>query len=359
MGLKKLIVRRILLSVPVAIGVVTVIFLVMSAMTPTMKVAYYLGERPAALKPDNVKKAIHDFGLDQSLPLQYLGWLKKIVSFDFGRSYASQGEEGPLVLDLILGSFPQTFELILYSMPLVLMISIWLGTKAAFNQNRTLDHLARVVATMGTSFPVFVVSMFLIMLWLIVQNQFHFNFLPMGALDYNMQIDVNSRIAHGSFTVYTNMITIDTLLNGDTTLFLDSVMHIMLPVAVLVFSQCALLIRVTRSGLIEELGKPYAVSAIAKGLSEKEVLYKHVRKNASISVLTISGLLMSSMFVNIVIVERVFERPGFASLLIDSALTMNTPVLFAGAMFIALAFVVLNLAVDILYERLDPRIRLT
>jgi len=359
MGLKKLIARRILMSVPVAIGVVTVIFLVMSAMTPTMKVAYYLGERPAALRPDSVKKAIHDFGLDQPLPLQYVSWLKKIASFDFGRSYASEGEEGPLVLDLISSSLPQTFELILYSMPLVLVLSIWLGTRAAFNQNRTLDHVVRVFATLGTSFPVFVASMFLILLWMIVQNQFHFNFLPIGTLDYNMQVDVNSRIAHGSFTVYTNMMTIDTLLNGDTTLFLDSVMHIILPVMILVFSQCALLIRVTRSGLIEELGKPYAVSASAKGLSKKEVLYKHARKNAAISILTISGLLMSNMFVSIVIVERVFWRPGFASLLVDSALTMNTPVLFTGAMFIALAFVVLNLAVDILYERLDPRIRLT
>jgi len=240
----------------------------------------------------------------------------------------------------------------------MVMFSIWFGTKAALNQNKTLDHVARVFGTLGTSFPVFVVSGLLIMLSLVIQDPRHIQFVPLGTLEYSMEIDVTSRIAHGSFDVYTNMMSIDTLLNGDMTLFLNSMAHLILPVAVLVLTQCAALIKVTRSGLIEELRKPYVVYATAKGLSKKDALYKHARKNASISVLTILGLLLSNMFVSLAIVEIVFERPGFASLLVYSARTMNTPVLLTGAMFVALFFVILNLAVDIMYQYIDPRIKL-
>jgi peptide/nickel transport system permease protein len=358
MRLRTLIVRRVLLALPVAIGVVTIIFLTLSAMTPIMRVAYYVGSSPTRLDKILMDQAIHNFGLDEPIWVQYANWLKKIVLLDFGRSYGYEGELGPPVLSLILDSLPSTFELILYALPFVIVFSIWLGTKAALNQNKTVDHVARVFGTLGTSFPVFVVSGLLIMLSLVIQDQRHIQFVPVGTLDYFTQIDVTSRIAHGSFTVYTNMMSIDTLLNGDMALFLNSIEHLILPVAVLVLTQCAALIRVTRSGLIGELGKPYIVCAAAKGLSKKEALYKHARKNASISVLTILGLLLSNMFVSLAIVEIVFERPGFASLLIDSARTMNTPVLFTGAMFVALFFVILNLAIDILYEYIDPRIKL-
>ena len=358
MRLRILIARRALLALPVAIGVVTVIFLALSAMTPIMRVAYYVGSNPTRLNKDLMEQAIHNYGLDQPIWVQYANWLKKIVFLDFGRSYGYGEEAGPPVLSTILNSLSPTLELVIYSVPFVMMFSIWFGTKAALNQNKTTDHVARVFGTLGTSFPVFVVSGLLIMLALVIQDPRHIQFVPVGTLDYFMQIDVDSRMAHGSFTVYTNMMSIDTFLNGDMTLFLNSVEHLILPVAVLVLTQCAALIRVTRSGLIEELGKPYVMCAKAKGLSKKDALYKHARKNASISVLTILGLLLSNMFVSLAIVERVFERPGFASLLIDSARTMNTPVLLTGAMFVALFFVILNLAVDILYQYIDPRIRL-
>ena len=358
MKLRILIARRVLLALPVAIGVVTVIFLALSAMTPTMRVAYYVGSNPTRLNKQYIERAIHDFGLDAPIWVQYVNWLKKIVLLDFGRSYNYGDEAGPPVLSVILNSLPPTLELIMCSVPFMMIFGIWFGTKAALNQNKTVDHVARVFGTLGTSFPVFVVSGLLIILTLVIQDPRHIQFVPVGTLDYFMQIDVTSRMAHGSFTVYTNMMSVDTFLNGDMTLFLDSIAHLILPVAVLSSTQCAALIRITRSGLIEELGKSYIVCATAKGLSKKEALYKHARKNASISVLTILGLLLSNMFVSLAIVERVFERPGFASLLIDSARTMNTPVLLTGAMFVALFFVILNLVVDILYQFIDPRIRL-
>jgi ABC-type dipeptide/oligopeptide/nickel transport system permease component len=195
------------------------------------------------------------------------------------------------------------------------------------------------------------------MLRLAVQNPSQLRFEPFWQLSYHMGNDLNSRTKQGTFTEYTGMITINALLNGDLQIFLDAIMHLILSVAVLVFTQCAALIRVTRSGLVGEVGKPYTVSAMTEGLSKEEAIYRHARKNTSISILTISGLLLSNMFVSLMIVE-VFVRPGFASLAANAAQTMNTPVLFTRAMFIALFFVVINLVIDIVYEYLDPRIKL-
>jgi ABC-type dipeptide/oligopeptide/nickel transport system permease component len=359
MGLKTLIARRILLAVPVALGVVTVIFAVLSVMTPVMRVAYFVGSGKFDLKAQNIKRLIHEYGLDQSVVVQYVNWLNKIVHLDFGRSLSSlyPPGEGPSALSVALACLPPTLELVLYSVPFIALLSTWLGTKAAVGHDKTVDHVVRVFGTLGVSLPVFVVAGLLVMLSLALQNPYHLQFMPIGILDHSVQARLGLRMEHGAFTQYTGMITVDALLNGDTSLFLNAVMHLILPVLTLVFTQCAALIRITRSGLMEELGKPYIVSAMTKGLSREEAVRKHARKNASISVLTILGLLLSNMLVSLVIVERVFGRPGFASLLVSSALTMDTPVLFTCAMLVALFFVVVNLVIDILYEYIDPRIK--
>jgi peptide/nickel transport system permease protein len=358
MGIKTLIARRVILAVPVMLGVVTLIFVALSAMTPAMRVAYYAGSSPRDWSPQKLRIAIHELGLDQPIVVQYVNWLGRIVRLDFGRSFASVGEEGAPVLQTILVSLPSTLELILYSVPFIIAFSIWLGTKAAINHNKQDDYIIRVFVTLGSSFPVFVVGGLLIMLCLAIQNPYQLHLDPYLQLSYDVGRNLSLRIEHGTFAQYTGMISIDALLNGDVWLFLDAMMHLILPVATLVLTQCAALVRVTRSGLLEELGKPYVAAAMAKGLSKKETVYKHARKNASISILTMLGLLMSNMFMSIVIVEEVFMRPGFGSLLVSSALTMNAPVLLTAAMFVALFFVLVNLIVDILYEYVDPRITL-
>lgn len=354
MGLIALIVKRIILAVVATIGVVTIIFVLLSVMSPVMRVAYYTGSRVPS-KAD-IERAIRNNGLDQPIVVQYFNWLKKMVSLDFGRSMTVD-ESGSPVIGIIMATLPSTLELLLYSVPFIVVFSIWFGTKAAIEQNKGIDYLARVIGSLGASMPVFVVAGVLIMLSLAIQNPYQVRLDPYLQLSYDVGYNLNLRIASGNFTVYTNMVSIDALLNGNILLFSDAMLHLILPVATLVVTQCAALIKVTRSGLIGELGKPYVVSAVARGLSEKEAAYKHARKNASISVLTVLGLLLSNMFVSIVIVERMFHRPGFANLVASSALTMNTPVLFACVMFIVVFLVLINSVIDILYEYVDPRIR--
>jgi peptide/nickel transport system permease protein len=302
--------------------------------------------------PIKVQERIKELGLDQPIPVQWFNWLVKVAQLDFGVSMSS----GTPAMQLVFDSLPTTLELILYSAPLIILFAVWLGTKAALNHNKTVDHVARIAAILGTALPVFVLGTILISTSLMFYNQFHF--IPLESLSRNVRVDLIRRIENGTFTQYTGMNTIDALLNGDLPLFLDAAEHLILPVALLVATQGVALMRVTRSGLIEELGRPYMATAVAKGLSKKDAAYKHARKNMLISVLTVSGLLLGSMLTGLVIVERVFMIPGFGNLLVSSARRFDLPVIIAGTTFVAVVFVLINLTVDILYSYIDRRIKL-
>ncbi len=258
-------------------------------------------------------------------------------------------------MSLVLASLPATLELILYSAPLIILLGVWLGTKAALNHNKKLDHIARIVGTVGTSFPVFVIAEVLIAIFL---AQFDFYPASAGGLDYYVRYDLIHRIQNGTFNQYTQMTTIDALLNGDMPLFVDAIRHLVFPVGILVFTQTAALMKVTRAGLIEESGKMYFMFAMTKGLSKKETIHKHARKNTLISVLTISGLLLGNMLTGLAIVETVFNIPGFAGLAAHSARVLDTPVVFASTTVVVLVYILINLVIDILYEYIDPRIKL-
>jgi peptide/nickel transport system permease protein len=153
------------------------------------------------------------------------------------------------------------------------------------------------------------------------------------------------------------MNTIDALLNGDVALFLDAAAHLVLPVLVLVFTQGVGLMRVTRSSLMEELGKQYIVCARAKGLHRKQAVYRHARKNALVSVMTLSGIILGNMLMGVFVVERVFQLGGFGNLAVNATRTLDVPVVVACSTCVAIVFVLINLVVDILYRFADPRIR--
>lgn len=261
MGVKRMILRRIILAIPAALSALTIIFAVLLLLSPTMRVALFI-QTPRDLKPENLEKQIHAAGLDQPIPVQYINWLQRVIKLDFGHSLSSDAP----AMSLVLESLPVTLELILYSLPLTIILGVWLGTKAALNHNKTVDHVARIVGTAGASFPVFLLAELLIMLCVA-----QFKYYPGGGLDNHVRFDLNVRIGQGAFTSYTGMLTIDALLNGDMPLFADAIKHLVFPVALLVFTQTATLVKVTRSGLIEESGKTYVLSAMTKGLSKRKL----------------------------------------------------------------------------------------
>jgi len=213
------------------------------------------------------------------------------------------------------------------------------------------------LGTLGTAFPVFLLAGLLVTTaWVYLYPPL--NFAPVDGLSRQMRIDLTRKIQNGTFSQYTGMNTIDALLNGDVALFLDAAAHLVLPVLVLVFTQGVGLMRVTRSSLMEELGKQYITCARAKGLTKKHAVYRHARKNALVSVMTLSGLILGNMLMGVFVVERVFQLRGFGNLAVSAAQRLDVPVVVACSAVVAMTFVLINLTVDILYTFVDPRIRL-
>jgi peptide/nickel transport system permease protein len=169
----------------------------------------------------------------------------------------------------------------------------------------------------------------------------------------------NQIILSPAFTQYTHLNTIDSLLNLRFDIFLDALRHMVLPVITLSYLSWALLLKVTRSSMLEALRQDYVVTARAKGLAERVVVNRHVLKNALIPVATVSGATIASLLNGVVITETIFVYPGLGRAAADAAVTLDVVTVLGFALFNALIFVTMNLVVDVMYGVLDPRIRLS
>jgi len=244
---------------------------------------------------------------------------------------------------------PATVELALWSMVPIIGVGIWLGIQAAVHHNKPIDQLARVFSIIGWSFPTFVFALLILMLLYAKTGWF-----PPGRLS-----DWASRIVlSDEFTRYTRLNTIDALLNRRFDIFLDSLRHIILPVITLCYVQWALLLRVTRSSMLEALRQDYITTARSKGLSEKVVINRHASRNALIPVATLGGLTVVGLLNGVVITETIFNYPGLGSAVAAAAVSLDTLTVLGFVLFNATLLVVANLVVDVLYAVLDPRVRL-
>jgi ABC-type dipeptide/oligopeptide/nickel transport system permease component len=212
------------------------------------------------------------------------------------------------------------------------------------------------MSILGTSLPSFFLGTILIAIFVVQLRAY--TGMTTGRLTGNLQSFVSRGVNTGAWHAYTGLYTIDSLLNGRLDIFVDAIKHLILPVIVLVFIQSATMVRVTRSGMLEALSKTYIVAARAKGLSRKETIYKHARRNALIPVVTISGLMVGGMLTGLTITETVFNFGGIGNWAASAAIVLDIPVVIAYAMFSAIVFVLANLIVDVLYAYIDPRIRL-
>jgi dipeptide transport system permease protein len=346
MGLREYIIRRILLVIPIMLGVVILIFAVLQIIPPTAR-ALVFARSVQQLR--DIPAIIRAHGLDQPAYIQFGSWLSQILQGNFGLSITSGRQP---VLKALLDRLPATVEIVIYSAPLIVFFGIWFGTTAAVNRDKAADHLSRVTSILASSLPSFFIGMVLLAI-------FGSSGLALTSIGrVSRPGAVASSIVNGLFHQYTGLYTIDALLNLNFSLFLDAVNHLILPIAVLVFIQSATMVRVTRSSMLEALSKTYIVAARAKGLSRKETIYKHARRNALIPVITISGLLVGGMFTGLTITETVFNFPGIGNFAATAAIGLDVGVVIAYALFSAIVFVSANLIVDILYAYIDPRIRL-
>jgi len=286
------------------------------------------------------------YGLDRPVPVQFGIWLGEVFQGNLGWSTIVSMP----VWDAIWNYLPASIELAIFATPLIILVGVFLGSRAAAHKDRPLDHGTRVLAIFGWSLPTFFLGLILLMIF----YGYFRGFLPPGRLSTDIDVLVKS----AEFTRYTHINTLDAILNLNGRVFWDALRHLVLPVATLTVVNTAFVMRLMRSSMLESLGKGYVLTARAKGLPERVVVNKHARRNALIPVITISGYLFAALANGVVITEMIFNYKGIGWWAYQSARNVDIPSVLGFALFNAVLFVIVNLVVDILYTRVDPRVRL-
>jgi peptide/nickel transport system permease protein len=337
MGLWAYIGRRLMLAVVVMV-IVSVGTFGMAHAVPGNPVDVLVGERQAG-NPE-IRAAVEKrWGFDKPLPVQFIYYVRNLLKGDLGNSVTSRR---PVMTDL-RQYVPATMELSIAAMLYAIVIGTPLGLVAAIRINRWPDHFSRFIALLGTSLPVFWLG--LLMLYLFF---YRLRWLPgPGQLDTGMTRP--ERV--------TGMITVDSLLAGNWAAFGSALQHLLLPAVVLGSYSMGIVARMLRSSLVVSMSDDYVRTARAKGVAERHVIAGHALRNALIPTVTVLGLTFASLLTGAVLTETIFSWPGIGRYGVDAALKLDYPGLFGVTLVVALAYVLVNLLVDLLYGVLDPRIR--
>ncbi len=335
MNLGKLL-ERLLQLVPVLLGVSLIVF-VMMALTPGDPVQIMIGDQ--SVTPEQEAALRRGLGLDRPIYERFFIFLGNAVQGDFGTSFYHNRP----VSEVIAERLPATIELSLVALIVALVTSIPLGVLAAIKRNSLLDRVATVGSLLGVSLPGFWFGILLLMLFAV-----HLHILPVsGRIGYSSEIEP-----------ITHFLLIDTLLRGEFSAFVDALKHIILPAITLGLPMTAILMRVTRTSMLEVLRQDYVTFADAKGLSRRKVLFRHALKNALIPTVTVAAIETGSLLGGNMIVETVFGWPGLGRLVVESIFLRNYPLVQAAVLFYAVTYVLLNFTADILYTYLNPRVKL-
>jgi peptide/nickel transport system permease protein len=278
------------------------------------------------------------WALDQPLWRQYLLFIGNLARGDLGLSMASGIEINRLLFERL----PPTIELTLFAMIISTIIGVGAGIISAVTTNRIVDYSARTFAILGLSIPWFWIAIMLIYVFAV---QLHW--LPVGG-----------RIGIGvDYEIITNFLLIDTLITGNWPAFLSALKHILLPAIAIGLTSAGFAARLTRSSMLEVMRADYIRSAHAKGLRPRRVNVNHALRNAILPVLTLLGLQFGALLGGAVITELVFSWPGLGRMLLDGILRRDYAVVQGTVIVVASAYVMMNLAVDLLYHVVDPRLR--
>jgi ABC-type dipeptide/oligopeptide/nickel transport system permease component len=297
---------RLLWALPALWLIVTMVFLLIH-IVPGDPVVQMLGEGARA---EDVQQLRHALGLDLPLSVQYERYLAGVVHGNLGTSLRYQQP----VLQVVLERYPATLELAFVALVVCILLAVPAGVIAAARQGRTTDHAISVISLLGLSMPNFALGPLLILLFSI-----EIGWLP-----------VSGR---------------------------GGIAHLVLPAATLGAALAAILVRMVRSAMLEELSSDYVRTARAKGLSERRVLLRHALPNALLPVVTIIGLQFGSLLAGTIVTEMIFSWPGIGRLAVDAIESRDYPLLQGCILVIAVSYVLVNLLTDILYAAVDPRVR--
>jgi len=299
--------RRLLLLIPVVFLVVTLVFLLVH-LVPGDPARLIVGENASQEAYLSMRSRMR---LDLPLGQQYVAfWRDDILTGELGRDYATNEPN----IKKIMRRYPSTIVLAVTALLIVVLVAVPLGITAATHRGGPVDALSSVVALMGVSLPSFAIAPLLILLF-----SYYLRWLPVSGQ--------------------------------------GSPKHLILPAVTLGFALAAVVTRIVRSSVIEELGEDYVRTARAKGLAERRVLYKHVLKNSLIPVVTILGLQFGVLLAGAIVTEFIFSWPGIGQLLLDSINQRNYSLTQSCILMISITYVLVNTATDLLYRWLDPRIK--
>ena len=329
----RFVVRRLLLLVPILLGLSILVFLWIRAL-PGGPAQALLGERATA---ESIAEIEEIYGLDRPIHEQYLAYLETVVKFDLGTSITSRRP----VVDEIQERFPATIELALAAMVFSVAVGIPLGFIAAKRYGGVVDHLSLVGSLIGISIPIFFLAILLKYVFAV----------KLGWLPTVGRASVLIDIEHP-----TKFYVLDAIIAGDVEAVVDTLKHLVLPAVALGSIPLAVIARITRAAVLDVQNEDYVRTARAKGLAPRIVDTRHVLRNALLPITTIIGLQTGLLLSGAVLTETVFAWPGMGTWLVDAIEARNFPVLQGGILFVALVFVLVNLVVDISYAVINPRI---
>lgn len=330
-------IRRILIMIPVLFGVIAITFF-LSRMMPGDPVYAHLGQNWTQEMYD-AKAA--ELGLDRPVIEQFFRYIGDLFTGNWGTSISIH--EGSEVWDLVWQRFPRTLDLTIFSVLISGFIGIKTGVLSARHRNKPKDTVARGIALVGVSIPVF---------WMGILLQY--------LLTYQIPILPSSHFKTAWYPdpeFITGFRLIDSLISGEIYLTIDYLIHLILPVACLGFITLASITRQTRSSMLEVLEQDYVRTARAKGCKEKDVVHTHALKNALIPTITVIGLNFSGLLTGAILTETTFNFHGIGEMLLASIVASDYYVLSALVFAAALIFIAINLLIDLLYGIVDPRIR--
>lgn len=336
-GLRRFILTRVALTIPMVFILGTVVFFVLRVL-PGDPVSSALGPKGT---PEMIQQIRTQLGLNDPLIVQYGRFLVSMVTFNFGNSLV--GGHRPII-DEMSERFPATLELIIPASIIALVIGILGGTLAASKRKKLPDYLLRIYAVVIYSLPVF---------WfgLILQLFFgvRLNWLPISG-----RIDP---IIGTTLKTYTNIYSLDSLITGNWEAFGSVLQHLILPTVTLGLIQSGLFLRMTRGNVIETLQEDYIKAARARGIQERVITYGHALKNAMIPVITIIGLQVAILLAGAVLTETVFSWPGMGSYLVERISARDYTAVQSVITVFAMLVALISLAVDVVYSLIDPRVR--
>ncbi len=343
-------VRRLLGLIPVLFGVSLLVFLI-PRVVPGDPATIMLGERSTETARERLREelglnrplffnvgGVEGGGIGALFDSQYFEFMGRALRLEFGRSIYSFIP----VRDGLLQRFPATVELALMAMLFAVVVGVPLGVIAALKRGTFTDTAVTIVALAGVSFPVFWLG--IIFIYIFAVN--------LGWLPSSGRIGVEYTISSK-----TGLYVLDGLLQGRWDFARDAIRHLIMPAVAVGTIPLAIVVRMTRSSMLEVLGQDYIRTASAKGLSPRSVTLKHALRNAMLPVITIIGLSFGSLLSGAILTETVFSWPGIGRWIYQAIASRDYPIIQGGVLFVALVFVIVNLLVDLSYSLIDPRIQ--